>query len=137
MYEFRKTMGDVCEDVSSPVKECKDVLSEEQQHDRDREPRQNKVKLHLSDTIGLDLENYISREIISRYKRYKPEILLNRDVYFSESFKLRTIMTISGQKVCFDILYVMDEMENINMPIEEYVFEKAVRFIDEEIKKYI
>lgn len=135
MYESRKIMGDVCKDVSSPVEERKDLLSEEQQHHRDSEPRQDETQLHLSDTTELGIEDFVSRKIISRYKHYKPEVLLNRDVYFSELFKVRVIMLISGQKVYFDILYDMDEIENI--PIEKYVFEKAVCFIDEEMKKYI
>ena len=135
MYESRKNMGDVCKNVSSSIKERKDVLSEEQQHDRDSEPRQDETQLHLSDTTELGIKDFVSRKIINRYERYKPEVLLNRDVYFSELFKVRVIMMISGQKVYFDILYDMDEMENI--PIENYVFEKAVCFIDEEIKKYI
>lgn len=137
MYESRKNMGDVCKDVSSSIEKCKDVLSEEQQHDRDSEPRQDNVKLHLLHAAELGIEDFVSRKIISRYKRYKPEVLLNRDVYFSELFKVQIIMTISGQKVYFNILYDMDEMKNIKPPIEEYVFEKAVCFIDEEIKKYI
>lgn len=135
MYESRKNMGDVCKDVSSPVEERKDVLSEEHEHHRNPESRQDEVKLHLSDATQLGIKDFVSRKIINRYERYKPEVLLNRDVYFSELFKVRVIMMISGQKVYFDILYDMDEMENI--PIENYVFEKAVRFIDEEIKKYI
>lgn len=137
MYESRKNMGDVCKDVSSSIEECKDLLSEEQQYDRDSKPRRDEVKLHLSDAAELGIEDYVSRKIISRYERYKPEVLLNRDVFFSELFKVRVIMMISGQKVYFDILYDKDEMENINIPIEKYVFEKAVCFIDEEIKKYI
>ena len=137
MYESRKNMGDVCEDVSSSIEKRKDVLSEEQQHHRNSEPRQDETQLHLSDTTELGIKDFVSRKIISRYERYKPEVLLNRDVYFSELFKVRVIMMISEQKVYFDILYDMDEMENINTPIEKYVFEKAVRFIDEEIKKYI
>lgn len=63
MYESRKIMGDVCKDVSSPVKECKDLLSEEQQHDRDREPRQDEAKLHLSDATELGIEDYVIREL--------------------------------------------------------------------------
>ena len=130
-------MGDVSKDVTSTIEERKDVLSEEQQYHRDSEVRQDEAELHLSDNTELGIKDFVSRKIINRYERYKPEVLLNRDVYFSELFKVRVIMMISGQKVYFDILYDMDDMENINMPIEEYVFKKAVRFIDEEIKKYI
>lgn len=59
MYESRKNMGDVCKDVSSPVEKRKDILSEEQQHHRDSEPRQDEAKLHLSDSIELEFENYV------------------------------------------------------------------------------
>lgn len=80
MYEFRKTMGDVCEDVSSPVKECKDVLSEEYEHNRNSEQRQDETEFHLSDAVGLDLEDYvvlhdlgkvIGASITACYKNYR------------------------------------------------------------------
>ena len=137
MYESRKNMGDVCEDVSSAIEKRKDVLSEEHEHHRNSEQRPDETEFYIPDPTELGIKDFVSRKIISRYERYKPEVLLNRDVYFSELFKVRVIMMISEQKVYFDILYDMDEMENINTPIEKYVFEKAVRFIDEEIKKYI
>lgn len=57
MYEFRKIMGDVCEDVSSSIEKRKDVLSEEQQHHRDSEPRQDEAQLHLSNAAKLGIEN--------------------------------------------------------------------------------
>lgn len=63
MYESRKIMGDVCKDVSSPVEKCKDLLSEEQQRYRNSEPRQDKVKLHLSDAAELGIEDYVIREL--------------------------------------------------------------------------
>lgn len=70
MYESRKNMGDVCKDVSSSIEERKDLLSEDQQHDRDSEPRQDEAKLHLSDATELGIEDFVSRKIINRYKRY-------------------------------------------------------------------
>lgn len=63
MYESRKDMGDVCKDVSSSIEERKDVLSEEREHHRDSEPRQDKVKLHLSNTAELGIEDHVIREL--------------------------------------------------------------------------
>ena len=63
MYESGKIMGDVCEDVSSPVEERKNVLSEEQQHHRNPEPRQNEAEFHLSDTTELGIENYVIHDL--------------------------------------------------------------------------
>lgn len=63
MYESRKNMGDVCKDVSSSIEERKDVLSEEQQHDRDSEPRQNEAQLHLSDATELGIEDYVMHDL--------------------------------------------------------------------------
>lgn len=63
MYESRKNMGDVCKDVSSPVEERKDVLSEEHEHHRDSEPRLDEVKLHLSHPTELGIEDYVIREL--------------------------------------------------------------------------
>lgn len=63
MYESRKNMGDVCKNVSSPVEKCKDVLSEEQQHHRDSEPRQDEAKLHLSDATQLGIEDYVAHDL--------------------------------------------------------------------------
>ena len=63
MYESRKIMGDVCEDVSSSIEKRKDVLSEEQQHNRDSEQRQDEGELHLSDAVGLGIEDYVAHEL--------------------------------------------------------------------------
>lgn len=63
MYESRKIMGDVCKDVSSSVEKCKDVLSEEHEHHRDSEPRQDEAKLHLSDATQLGIEDYVIHDL--------------------------------------------------------------------------
>lgn len=76
MYESRKNMGDVCKDVSSPVEERKDVLSEEQQHHRDSEPRQDKVKLHLSHAAELGFKNAIIQELIGVNVRCFPFVII-------------------------------------------------------------
>lgn len=78
MYESRKIMGDVCEDVSSSIKERKDVLSEEQQHDRDSEPRQNEAELHLSDAVGLDLKDYVIRELYKAFSKQGVSFKIHR-----------------------------------------------------------
>lgn len=63
MYESRKNMGDVCKDVSSSIEKRKDVLSEEQQHHRDSEPRQDEAQLHLSDTTELGIEDFVAHDL--------------------------------------------------------------------------
>ena len=63
MYESRKNMGDVCKDVSSFIKKRKDVLPEEHEHNRDSEPRPDETEFHLSDAVGLGIENYVIREL--------------------------------------------------------------------------
>ena len=63
MYESRKNLGNVRKDVSSSIEERKDLLSEEQQYHRDSEPRQDEVKLHLSDATQLGIEDYVIREL--------------------------------------------------------------------------
>ena len=63
MYESRKNMGDVCKDVSSAIEKRKDVLSEEHEHHRDSEPRQDEAELHLSDPTELGIEDYVIHEL--------------------------------------------------------------------------
>lgn len=63
MYESRKNMGDVCKDVSSSIEKRKDVLSEEHEHNRNSESRQDEVKLHLSDTAELGIEDYVVHDL--------------------------------------------------------------------------
>lgn len=63
MYESRKNMGDVCKDVSSAIEERKDLLSKDCEHDRNSKPRQDEVKLHLSNTAQLGIEDYVIREL--------------------------------------------------------------------------
>lgn len=80
MYESRKNMGDVHKDVSSAIKERKDVLSEEHEHDRDSEPRLDETEFHLSDPTELGIEDYvvlrdlgkvIGTSIVACYKNYR------------------------------------------------------------------
>lgn len=89
MYESRKIMGDVCKDVSSPVEERKGGLSEEQQHDRDSEPRQDKVKLHLSHAAQLGIEDYVmdtvTKKIRERYIEYDPILYFKQHEYFKKN----------------------------------------------------
>lgn len=59
MYESGKNLGNVRKDVSSPIEERKDVLSEEHEHHRNSEQRQDETEFHLSDAVGLDLEDYV------------------------------------------------------------------------------
>lgn len=63
MYESRKNMGDVCEDVSSSIEKRKDVLSEEHEHHRDSEQRQDETEFHIPDPTELGIEDYVIREI--------------------------------------------------------------------------
>lgn len=63
MYESRKNMGDVCKDVSSTIKERKDVLSEEHEYHRDSEQRQDETEFHISDPTELGIEDYVIREL--------------------------------------------------------------------------
>lgn len=55
MYESRKNMGDVCKDVSSAIEKRKDVLSEEHEHNRDSESRQDEAKFHILDPTELGI----------------------------------------------------------------------------------
>ena len=80
MYESRKNMGDVCKDVSSAIEKRKDVLPEEHEHNRDSEQRQDKAELHISNAVGLDIEDYvvlrdlgkvIGTSIAACYKNYR------------------------------------------------------------------
>ena len=59
IYESRKIMGDVCEDVSSSIKKRKDVLLEAHEHDRDSERRQNETEFHIPDPTKLGIEDYV------------------------------------------------------------------------------
>lgn len=63
MYESRKNMGDVCKDVSSSIEKRKDVLSEEHEHHRDSEPRQDEAQLHLSNATELGIEDYVIHDL--------------------------------------------------------------------------
>ena len=70
MYESRKNMGDVCEDVSSAIEKRKDVLSKEQQHHRNSEPRPDEAQLHIPNPTELGIEDYVIREL---YKAFSKE----------------------------------------------------------------
>ena len=142
MYESRKNMGDVHKDVSSAIEERKDLLSKDCEHDRNSKPRQNEAQLHLSDTTELGIEDYVidtvTKKIRERYIEYDPVVYFKRDGYFNnESFHVQINMIIFGKKVYFKILFDVKEMSKTNIPIEEYIFQKLICFIDEEIKKYI
>lgn len=141
MYEFRKNMGDVCKDVSSSIEERKDVLSEEQQYDRDSEPRRDEVKLLLSDTTELGIEDYIidtvTKKIRERYIEFDPVLYFKQYEYLFEMFQIQINMMISGKECYFKILFNSEEMFKTNIPIEEYILQNLICFIDEEIKKYI
>ena len=63
MYESRKIMGDVCKDVSSPIEKRKDVLSEEHEHHRDSEPRQDEAEFHIPDPTELGIEDHVARDL--------------------------------------------------------------------------
>ena len=63
MSETRKNMGDVHKDVSSTIEKCKDVLSEEHEHHRDSEQRQDKTEFYIPDPTELGIEDYVSREL--------------------------------------------------------------------------
>ena len=63
MYESRKNMGDVHKDVSSPVEERKDVLSEEHEHHRDSEPRLDETEFHIPDPTELGIEDYVVHDL--------------------------------------------------------------------------
>lgn len=70
MYESRKNMGDVCKDVSSPIKERKDVLSEEQQHHRNSESRQDETEFHIPDPTELGIEDYVVHDLGNILKKH-------------------------------------------------------------------
>ena len=63
MYESRKNMGDVCKDVSSSIEKRKDVLSEEQQHNRDSEQRQDETEFHIPNPTELGIEDYVIHDL--------------------------------------------------------------------------
>ena len=69
MYESRKNMGDVHKDVSSSIEKCKDVLSEEQQHHRNSEQRQDETEFHIPDPTELGIENYVIRELCKAFSK--------------------------------------------------------------------
>lgn len=52
-------MGDVCKDVSSAIEKRKDVLSEEHEHHRDSESRQDETKIHIPDPTELGIKDYV------------------------------------------------------------------------------
>lgn len=137
MYEFRKNMGDVCKDVSSSIEERKDVLSEEQQHYRDSEPRQDETKFHLSDTTELEVRNPVALRLIKQYKDYNPSVEFF-EMQMPPRFCVHVRFHLLNKPVLnFRLAYSMEEIYRAKFPKENYIFEKAVRFIDEEIKKYI
>ena len=64
MYESRKNMGDVCKDVSSSIEKCKDVLSEEHEHNRNSESRPDETEFHIPDPTELGIENYVILQVV-------------------------------------------------------------------------
>lgn len=112
MYESRKNMGDVCKDVSSSIEERKDVLSEEQQHHRDSEPRQDKVKLHLSHAAELGFKNAIIQELRKAF----PNKLIGVNVRcFPFVIIVKGKMLIKGPNVitCMFSLSELLEVQNV------------------------
>lgn len=104
MYESRKNMGDVCKDVSSPVEERKDVLSEEQKHHRDSEPRQDETVFHLSDTAQLGIEDYVIKGLRQSFPQKKIQ------------FKV----TIHDNWLAFPFINVTMDFDNLDKPLDIY-----------------
>lgn len=130
MYESRKIMGDVCKDVSSSIKERKDVLSEEQQHDRDSEPRQNEAELHIPNPTELGIEDYVIREL---YKAFSKE---------GVSFKIHRSSTIPELVVEMKYWYDMNhvcvgfsyfELSKMISP-NEYIVSVCIQKFEEALK---
>lgn len=63
MYESKNNMGDLCKDVSSAIEKRNDALSKEHEHHRDSESRRDEVDLHLSDAVGLGIEDYVIHDL--------------------------------------------------------------------------
>lgn len=137
MYESGKNMGDVCKDVSSAIEKRKDVLSEEHEHHRDSEPRQDEIEFHLSDAVGLEVGNDVVQRLIERYKEYDPSVEFF-EMRMPPSFYVRVYFHLLNKPpIRFIITYSKEEIYRANGTKENYIFEKAAYFIDEEMKKYI
>lgn len=63
MYETRKNMGNVCKNVSSAIEKRKDDLSEEHEHNRDSEQRQDETEFHIPEHTELGIEDYVIHDL--------------------------------------------------------------------------
>lgn len=104
MYESGKNLGDVCKDVSSSVEKGEDVLPKEQQHHRDSKPRPVEVEFHLSDTVGLGIENYIIKGL--------------RQSFPQEEIQFK--VTIYDNWLAFPFINVTMDFDNLDKPLDIY-----------------
>ena len=130
MYESRKNMGDVCKDVSSSIEERKDVLSEEQQHDRDSEPRQDETQLHLSDTTELGIKDYVIREL----RKVFPQEDISFKVLVDHTFPfLQVRMDYDNGDQTLDVYFSYYEILNVISPYD-YVVAVCIEKFEEALK---
>lgn len=130
MYESRKIMGDVCEDVSSFIKGRKDVLSEEHEHHRDSEPRPNEAQLHLSDAVGLGIENYVIRELRKVFPQEDISCKFYSDPFISNLVvKMTYCYGMKNLSVGFNYF----ELSKMMSP-QEYIVSVCIQKIEEALK---
>lgn len=130
MYESRKNMGDVCKDVSGPVEERKDVLSKEHEHHRDSEPRPDEAELHLSDAVGLGIEDYVIREL----RKVFPQEDISFKIYRSSIIpilvvKMEYCYGMKNLSVGFDY-FELSKMVSIN----EYIVSVCIQKFEKALK---
>lgn len=130
MYESRKNMGDVCEDVSSAIEKRKNLLSEEHEHHRDSEQRQDETEFHLSDAVGLDLEDYVAHELRKAFSKEGVSFKIYRSSIIPELVvKMECCYGMKNLSVGFSY-FELSEMISPN----EYIVSVCIQKFEEALK---
>ena len=130
MYESRKIMGDVCKDVSSAIEERKDVLSEEHEHNRDSEQRQDEAEFHIPDATELGIEDYVIRELRKVFPQEDISFKIHRSSIIPKLVvKMEYCYGMKNLSVGFDYF----ELSKI-VSINEYIVSVCIQKFKEELK---
>lgn len=131
MYESRKNMGDVCEDVSNAIEKRKDVLSEEQQHDRDSEPRQNEAQLHIPNPTELGIEDYVIHELQKAFPQEDVSFKIYRSSIIPELVvEMECCYGMKNLSVGFNYF----ELFNIVSSINDYIVSVCIQKFEKALK---
>lgn len=107
MYETRKNMGDVHKNVSSAIEERKDNLSEEREHNRDSEQRQDETEFHIPVHTELGIEDYVVHDLRKVFSQEEVKIECKVLEHLGIIVKMRTYDKV------YSVLFSNQELQSV------------------------